>query len=369
MTMGSQADEKAPTTAKMESLRFTKNIARLYHLYPKTETTSARSLESSEGPKTPYEYFASLDVVDMDGNPISFVSFSEDEKEVFLKAWVEDQAEGIAENMDGDSGALEELRSQNDALEAAVDSASRSSGADGFSDFLNEYRSIYLAENARRIESARSARDSRVSSSRSIDSLNPASVATLKSVYARGRVLINTDSSSSSGIYLGHAGMFSEPTWGVNWGIDGNGTVDISISSWAEDYAWWAGKTDGVQKEPLGAWASTDNKAPDSVKVYKVGNKSWYVDLTGYHSSFSTASTSRCADAVGQAEDELGDPYEYILANKWSTSSFYCSSIVWRAWYDVDSKYDLDSNWWDTWVSPADIANCEDVKRVASFNN
>jgi uncharacterized protein YycO len=57
--------------------------------------------------------------------------------------------------------------------------------------------------------------------------------------------------------------------------------------------------------------------------------------------------------ALRNAITHLGKPYSYDFLNKWRTDILYCSSLVWRAYYDA-SGWDLDSTD-GGFVSPDDI--------------
>lgn len=47
--------------------------------------------------------------------------------------------------------------------------------------------------------------------------------------------------------------------------------------------------------------------------------------------------------AVLFAEDQIGKPYNWAIQNKWRMDAYYCSQLVWRAYYDC--SIDLDSQW------------------------
>jgi uncharacterized protein YycO len=57
-------------------------------------------------------------------------------------------------------------------------------------------------------------------------------------------------------------------------------------------------------------------------------------------------------NALQNAKTHLGKPYSYDFNNKWRTDKFYCSSLVWRGYYDAG--WDIDSDGGD-FVSPGDI--------------
>jgi uncharacterized protein YycO len=63
--------------------------------------------------------------------------------------------------------------------------------------------------------------------------------------------------------------------------------------------------------------------------------------------------------AMLNAADHIGKPYSYDFWNKYRTDKFYCSSLVWRAYYDAGTYFgmlfDIDSNGGDA-VFPDDIS-------------
>ncbi|EJP6473743.1 hydrolase [Clostridium botulinum] len=54
------------------------------------------------------------------------------------------------------------------------------------------------------------------------------------------------------------------------------------------------------------------------------------------------ANESDYRNAVNYAEEKIGLGYNYNILNKWTTSRFYCSQIVWRAW--MEQGFDLDKD-------------------------
>jgi uncharacterized protein YycO len=52
------------------------------------------------------------------------------------------------------------------------------------------------------------------------------------------------------------------------------------------------------------------------------------------------ASDSKYTSAASFARGQIGKPYNLNFFNKTTTSSYYCSQLVWRAWYN--QGYDLD---------------------------
>lgn len=56
--------------------------------------------------------------------------------------------------------------------------------------------------------------------------------------------------------------------------------------------------------------------------------------------------------AARYAESRKGFGYNWSFGNKWTTDRFYCSQLVWRAWYN--QGYDLDKDG-GNYVLPTDL--------------
>lgn len=67
------------------------------------------------------------------------------------------------------------------------------------------------------------------------------------------------------------------------------------------------------------------------------------------------ASRRDCINAVGYCENQIGEPYN-MWSDRWSEDEWYCSKLVWRAWYE--QGYDLEGRTYEprgTHVTPGDI--------------
>ena len=76
--------------------------------------------------------------------------------------------------------------------------------------------------------------------------------------------------------------------------------------------------------------------------------------------------------AANYAMAQEGKPYIIPLiptAVKWREDTFYCSQLVWRAWYNVSSDFDVSLGFLFTWVSPADIVVSDKTREVCSIRN
>lgn len=61
------------------------------------------------------------------------------------------------------------------------------------------------------------------------------------------------------------------------------------------------------------------------------------------------------SNAVGYANLQIGEPYD-LLSGRWTTDKWYCSKLVWRAWYE--QGFDLEGRNLElrgTHVTPGDI--------------
>jgi len=72
-------------------------------------------------------------------------------------------------------------------------------------------------------------------------------------------------------------------------------------------------------------------------------------------------SGSKRVTAQNYAKSKIGYPYNFNWLWKWDTHRFYCSSLVWSAYYRTSPRIDIDAtcHWWQgaayNFVSPDDI--------------
>lgn len=59
--------------------------------------------------------------------------------------------------------------------------------------------------------------------------------------------------------------------------------------------------------------------------------KSRYSKIKGLY--IPKASSTNKKNAVSYAKSQIGEPYN-LFADRWGTSDWYCSKLVWRAWYE-----------------------------------
>jgi uncharacterized protein YycO len=135
---------------------------------------------------------------------------------------------------------------------------------------------------------------------------------------------------------------------GIEPGYDGIGTTGdilIALDSITDHVAL-------VVDSYLVIEAHPDN--PGGVVAYRENNwKARYEEIKGM--KVSGANGIERNNAVNYAEAQLGE--EYTLATThWTEDSWYCSKLVWRAWYE--QGYDLEGRTYEprgTHVTPGDI--------------
>lgn len=206
-------------------------------------------------------------------------------------------------------------------------------------------------------------------------SVNPTSVAKLKSMWGRGRILYaHSDfilDFAGWGFNPGHTGMMAYESWDPTWDTDGNAMISITSFAAPSGPTFWGGK-DGVQEEPLAVWAGKCDAAAKKVSVLRVVNevsrlvwKNWRLSVV---TSYDKPMNSELAEAVRNANRYKGQPYcttiRNVIVNKNVRTSlggpeFVCSSLLWQAWKEVGNdffyKYELDATWWDFSVTPHNI--------------
>ena len=333
-------------------------------LYVRSNVAAGRSILSQEYPEFLYE----MELEDKDGNIITFANLGDDEKKEFAKFWNQTTINEVANKLATDTALMEMMSMEVVAMEETTRAATRFGDQVINSEaFIAKYKKAFEKEEKKRsVDTSRSVSKGKDMITK--DCLVPSSVATYRSVYKKGRILVTAGmkSSSSMGLpYVGHASMMSEDGWGRGW--DTNGLAQTSVSSFpAGKSSNWPGKVDGVQKEPLGLWVGNSGGSATQVSVYDVYKRVWVWDW--FRSGFRDvrASDGEYNRAADNALGHRGKPYSWDFAFKWHTTRFYCSQLVWRGWYDVSWHYDTS---WSLWVSPSDIAASSKTARVVSYKN
>ncbi|SDZ31078.1 Permuted papain-like amidase enzyme, YaeF/YiiX, C92 family [Evansella caseinilytica] len=123
----------------------------------------------------------------------------------------------------------------------------------------------------------------------------------------KGNILVTLDSSSSSGYFGGHAAIVSD--YSSNW----------TVEAFAKGFSPQSPKESGV--------------------MWQINNwRTRYKTVAGYN--VKGATSTDYSKAGKYAESQIGKPYNFDFTDKKTTSSFYCSQLVWRAWkkqgYEID---------------------------------
>lgn len=318
-----------------------------------------RSVYSDEYP----EFLYTEDIVDENGNTMLFADMSDEEKASFMSLWERTTVAEVAEKIGENADIAMAVVMENTAVEEAVRMAARfSDGVVVSSEFTDTF--FNALENAMKKQTMAVSRAGGSSSGNEVmpGCLVASSVEKLKSVYKKGRFLVTLGTGSSFG-FTGHASIMYEPEWKANWGTDS--LVMTMVTSSPDGGVKWPEKTDGVQLEPLGYWAGNSSGSANKVYVYEVQKRRWVWNWLKSGYKYTSASSAECTQAADNAFEYIGKPYS--LGSKWDTDKFYCSELVWRAWYDVSSDYNMNN--FLGWVSPLDLMLSPRSKEVAFFHN
>lgn len=140
-------------------------------------------------------------------------------------------------------------------------------------------------------------------------------------------------------------------------GTYGDILVSYGISSWAV-ITGHAGIVSLVSSTlTVESWPGFNSPIGVDGVQYYTNNWGSYSMTFGF--GVTGATTSQYQNSASYAQNQVGKPFNLVFINKFDTSRFYCSSLVWRAW-DTQG-YNVDGTPIDTWVTPADITNDFDV--------
>ncbi|MBP5450402.1 MAG: hypothetical protein J6Y01_09845 [Spirochaetales bacterium] len=69
---------------------------------------------------------------------------------------------------------------------------------------------------------------------------------------------------------------------------------------------------------------------------------------------------------VSYCKQQLGKPYNMNFTNKWETNSFYCTQLIWRAFYEAGLQIDFDHEVYNDYgvVFARDIFKCDKMKVI-----
>jgi hypothetical protein len=326
---------------------------------------NARALTEESYPDILYETI----ITDENDEIISFADLDAKSQKEFYEIWKEDFIGDLTGKLLTDSNLKEIVEIENEAFIETASSSSRAVFTErDIESFFKQYEKNFnkLVKNSVAARGASSGNSLiRIEDGEII----PESLKIFSENYKKGRFLVNTNSSDSdiSG-YLGHTSLMCYDNVEPNW------AKDISLKATITSYplnttkgTTWVGQTDGVQYEPVGYWCGT--KGAPTVLILDVYRTVWkWFTKTAYMATDEEHNT-----AVDKADDHLGKPYnwDFVKLKKdkgmWDTDKFYCSSLVFRAWYDTNKKYSLNTN--ILYVRPASLVASNNSIIIARYEN
>jgi len=150
-------------------------------------------------------------------------------------------------------------------------------------------------------------------------------LSTSSSLGTIGDVLVTLDASSSSNYIGGHAAIVSN--YSNNWTLE---SFMVGFSEQSPD-------KDGV--------------------MWQINNwKTRYDSVAGYWVTSSESGDYN--NAAQYAENQLHEPYNINFFDVWDTERWYCSQLVWRAWYEQGEDLDGTAN---AVVMPKDLTTSDHV--------
>lgn len=323
-------------------------------IFAESNIFNSRSVNVQEYP----DFFYDLSIEDVSGNKLFFDDFSIQEKDCFVEVWKSIIVKEIDDN--DDEELKNTIRLESIAFLDAVNScgSSRKSIEDRYNNIFKKYSELL---NDRK---SFDERNSRARPYISNDCVVDKSYRIYKNNYKRGRILITTDTGSSSGSsFVGHAALMDAKRFPDN--IKGNALVPGSISSYPQTIASvWDGQQNGVQFEPFGLWVGNDAGSIDHVYIYNVQKVVWVWDWFKSHYKYIPASDSDYNKAADNAESKIG--IGYGIVSKESTNLMYCSALVWQSWRYIDKGYDMSLGFQ---VLPSEIANSKQTTKLIEFYN
>ncbi len=265
-------------------------------------------------------YELEIPIFDEDGGLIEWEDLSPEEQEYITRQWKNQQAQAILGNIE----QVPFLRDYLIAFNRTAELMSPSSrGSETFFDRLStELQSIEHHQNAAPMTTARGFAANRLSM--------------FRSHYKNGNIVGTLGASSgSSGSGLGHGSIIANGSnsWRPEWTT--NSTDDFTMSAWGNGGSHWNGGQNVVDPEPVNYWLGSYPEVPNPHITYLNVHEHYWVwtgFLKGYYAKPNVSSSKR-SGAVNYALAQRGKPYNYNLALKTPTNSFYCTSLAWRASY------------------------------------
>lgn len=315
-------------------------------------TSNSRSVLTTE-----LALFEEIEIEDKNGNKISYSDLNEEDKVLVVNDWYEETVGQLQEKIDKDSSIEEMLIIENKAFSLTMEDTSRSILPCTVENFI----SLYSNNLSKLLKDSTGARATAKKGEITSDTeMNENSVNIIKSKWKKGRLLVCTDTNSSSAsFYLGHASMMFKD-WSDQ--MEKNAmTMATYTSSPIDKSAQWKGKIDGVQEEPIGYWVGLGSACAKKVCILNVRSSKW-----SFGWKYTVASDSDYNKAAAEIDDYAGTPYGLSIS-KDLTNKIYCSQLCYLAWKDVADKYKINSGLLT--VTPSELISSRDTTLEGSINN
>ncbi|MBN4050715.1 MAG: hypothetical protein COA82_11230 [Alkaliphilus sp.] len=128
-------------------------------------------------------------------------------------------------------------------------------------------------------------------------------------------------------------------------GIGSKGDILIALDSITDHVAIVKDAYIVIEAHPDNPNGGVDYRANDWISRYS--------EIKGLR--VSGTSSSEKSEAVSYAENQIGEPYS-LATTHWTTDKWYCSKLVWRAWYN--QGFDIEGRTYEprgSHVTPGDI--------------
>lgn len=344
-----------------DELSDSENLAERYfeNMMYSIKLSSSRTGENSDVDE---EIFYDEMIFDEAGNNIQYADLSTVDKKSLQLYWKQEYINQLKEKIENDEEFARLIKIENETFEETVNEASRAIIPLSFEQFAKKLFSKY----EKKIDSGRSASGSSKDLPSLSNEYNRQSLEYLSNYYKKGRMVICKDTSSSSASsFIGHSSMMKDVELPKD--IFSYPAYKSMITSYPKDKnITWVGKTDGVQFEPTVYWVNTQQGA-NSVSIVEAQKKQTIIGNDGKkRTEYVVASEKDAEDAVNYAEEQLGKPYDWQLWWKYDTTEFYCSSLLWRSWYETDKGYSFNSA---PWITPGGILSSDKTKTIKEYKN
>jgi uncharacterized protein YycO len=122
-------------------------------------------------------------------------------------------------------------------------------------------------------------------------------------------------------------------------GVGGAGDILVTLDSASSGSSAWAGGHAGIVYDTTTVVESFGNKG--SLNGVRKWDNDWNTRYTHFQQErVSGATSTNYTAAKSYAATKVGLPYNYNFFDISTTSAFYCSQLVWRAW--MHQNFDLN---------------------------